>query len=178
VAKQVSVDIETLGTAENAVILSIGAVKFDETNLYEEFYTTCEIDQQLKDGRTVTGDTIKFWLKQNEAAKSAAFPKEAEHSLYSATHAFAEWYGTDNTQLIWAKPATFDITILNNAYKQFGWFTPPWHYRSIRCLSTLMRTFPRVKPQAQAAIEHHALDDAKEQALFIQLLLDYIKEKQ
>ena len=34
----VMVDIETLGTTNNSVVLSIGAVKFDHQGLGEEFY--------------------------------------------------------------------------------------------------------------------------------------------
>jgi len=170
--RQVSIDIETLGTAETAIILSIGAVAFNGAEILQPgFYTAVDIQNQFDLGRTCTGDTIKWWLQQSKSAQTAAFLSGHAPTLSDALQELTLWYGNKNDVPIWAKPSTFDISILQHAYQMCG-LRPPWHYRSVRCLSTLMRTFPAIHPEARAGVEHNAYDDALEQALFIQKLLE------
>jgi len=66
---RVMVDIETLGLDIGSVILSIGAVRFDESGVYgEPFYV--EIGQQSCKNRGLEvdpetlSDKLKEWLKE------------------------------------------------------------------------------------------------------------------
>ena len=171
------VDIETLDNVETSVILSIGAVRFDEDKIEDKFYVVLSPEEQIREyNRTVNGETIRWWMQQSKEARDAAFLASDRQSLQTALSWLAQWYGNDDRRPIWAKPATFDISILNHAYRQLGETRPPWHYRSTRCMSTLMRLLPQVKPDAVATVEHNALDDALEQALHVQLLLAKLGE--
>jgi len=62
--QHVMIDIETLGLHANCVILTIGAIQFDleSGNIGESFSRTVDIDDQVKRGRTISGDTLKWWL--------------------------------------------------------------------------------------------------------------------
>ena len=67
------IDLETLGTAADSVILSVGAVKFDlhSTAIDDHgFYGSISIDSNFDAGRRVSEDTLLWWLKQPAAAQA------------------------------------------------------------------------------------------------------------
>ena len=92
----VSVDLETLGTVADAVILSIGAVRFDpDSNQIDDagFYRSISIDSNLDHKRRVQEDTLIWWMKQPAAAQKVFHePKEI---LETALCAFSDWLGAD-----------------------------------------------------------------------------------
>src|SRR5690606_12661716 len=69
----IMLDLETLDTASSAVVVSIGAVAFDPyTNaIGDKFYVemTEDIAEQQKKGRTISGDTVRWWMQQDVLAK-------------------------------------------------------------------------------------------------------------
>jgi len=66
----ISIDIETLGTSNEAPVATIGAVQFDRSTgeFKKEFYERILLDSALKFGKA-DGDTIAFWLKQPDEAR-------------------------------------------------------------------------------------------------------------
>ena len=159
-----SVDIETLGLDEDAVILSIGAVGFGITGLYEEFYVEIDPDQSK---RTVTPSIVKWWMQQPIPAPINGFI-----SLKGALIMFRD-YLHDHTRepIIWCKGIDFDTKILAHAYKQ-EFLTVPWKYNHVRDTRTLMKVFPSLKPErANNLVAHNALGDAKYQALCVKEIL-------
>ena len=51
-----TIDIETLGTSPNTVVLTIGGIKFnphEDDGLHSEFYYRLDADEQIEMGRTV-----------------------------------------------------------------------------------------------------------------------------
>ncbi len=74
----VMIDIETFGQSSGATIASVAAVKFplwtieDMNDILNDegriFYKVCDINGQK---RSFDGDTIKWWLKQNDQARAA-----------------------------------------------------------------------------------------------------------
>ncbi len=57
------IDLETLSTNPNAVILTVGGVKFDpHTNMkpYNDMYFRVDVDSQTNQGRHVMDDTLKL----------------------------------------------------------------------------------------------------------------------
>ena len=63
------IDIETLGTDPDCVVLSVGAVKFDPFTLNEPHSKTLwrpSADEQLNADRSVDQGTIEWWGKQAE----------------------------------------------------------------------------------------------------------------
>ena len=71
--KHIMIDVESLGTRADAVILSLGAVKFDLTSGKiddQGFYASISIDSNQELGRRIQEDTLLWWLKQDIAAQS------------------------------------------------------------------------------------------------------------
>ena len=134
----VMLDLETLGTSQDAVIVSIGACMFDprDSGVEHTFSAHLNLEQP---GRTVTDSTIRWWMCQSDKARSAAFSERLERaSLPFALNAFAQWFCANGGAEVWGNGATFDASILEHAYRT-TWSAPsaPWAFYNIRDLRTL-----------------------------------------
>lgn len=164
------IDLETLGTAADSVILSVGAVKFDlySTAIDDHgFYGSISIDSNFDAGRRVSEDTLLWWLKQPAAAQAVFF--EDKLPLEQVLIDLSDWIGTRDW-IVWAKGPSFDIAMLEHAYKQFKMETP-WEFWNARCVRTYMG-LPGAKgiKAATEGVAHNALSDAYEQAKTIQMI--------
>lgn len=168
--RNIMVDIETLGTRSTSVILSIGAVAFDDTALGNTYHTRIDIDSCLAAGLTVDGRTIQWWMEQPDNARQL-FQRAAEplkHALLDFTHAF-DW---DDT-LVWCNGMNFDLPILENAFNAVG-VAVPWKYYNGRDYRTVKGMFPKElvnRVRIEPTVEHDALEDARAQALTLQWLI-------
>lgn len=182
--RAISVDLETLDVDADATIVSVGAVRFDpytpEFTALETFYQVLQLDGQ---GRSMGNDTICFWMKQGDEARNvfqAADKVELEEmleafTLFCVTNAADGEADIDKQYVvdeIWAKPAMFDLSILQHAYAQFG-ETPPWPHRNSRCLRTLQALYPNIPQPDWVGVKHNSLDDALNQARFIHHIMKY-----
>lgn len=161
--KNVMVDLETLGVkSSKPVILSIGAVEFDpETGeLGREFYKVIDIASCQAQGMDVEGDTIHWWMTQDDKAKEvfSALRQPLTHVL----GAFYLWYPRIMQTCLWSNGAAEDSVWLRNAYGLVGSGTP-WNFRDVRCFRTLRALNPAVSVEYEGTA-HNALDDAKNQA--------------
>lgn len=160
-------DLETLGTRPDCVILTLGAVKFDPYSLREPgpgIYFRVDVDEQTALGREVQEDTLNWWLNQAEDIREEALGEQDRVSLatlYQDLNRFL--VGVNN---IWAQGPVFDIAILENLYRQCGWPTP-WQFWQISDSRTLFKVHgdPRVKGKAGL---HNALEDCVSQAVAVQ----------
>lgn len=164
--KHVMLDLETLGTRAGCVVLSIGAVYFDANKgLGDEFYTVISRPASVDLGLHEDPDTIAWWAKRTEEARkvlAAAEAADAPHPM-AALLLLNEFLGRSTNVKVWGNGADFDNPILAAVYhaagvKQ-GW--GPWNGRCYRSLKNFAPgpSFKRV------GTYHHALDDAKSQAL-------------
>lgn len=160
-------DLETLGTRPDCVILTLGAVKFNEFSSEEPgpgLYFRIDVDEQIAKGREVQDDTMLWWLSQPEDVREEALGESdrvSVETMYKQLNKFL--VGADN---IWAQGPLFDFAILENLYRQYGWPTP-WQFWQIRDSRTLFGTHgdPRVKGKAGL---HNALEDCVSQAVGVQ----------
>lgn len=160
--KHVMVDIETLGTNARAVILSIGACRFDiETGeILGKFYRNISWDNDFWE-REISPSTLQWWFNQRKAAQKAWSTKQVP--LTEALVAFSAWF--PKSSLIWANGPSFDITILGDAYEQYG-IDAPWFYRNVQSFRTAKlfgEEFTKEKID-KTGVYHNALDDAINQA--------------
>lgn len=164
-SKDIMVDLETLGTVADSVILSIGAVKFDlETGKIDDdgFYASVSVESNLQMGRRISEDTLLWWFKQPAAAQQVFF--EPKETLETAIVQFSDWIGTDDYN-IWSNGADFDIPMLAHAFAQHS-IEVPWKFWNSHCFRTYKRLpgANAVKP-VSAGVKHNAMADAFNQAV-------------
>ena len=164
----IMIDLETLGTTADSVILSIGAVRFDleAGTVFDDegstFYRSVAVEKQV--GRTISADTLTWWTGQGKDAQ-AVFT-EPKTSLVFALMDLQEW--VDPTEgaypYVWSNGADFDLPMLVHAFDQAE-LVCPWKPYAGRCYRTF-KNLPgaraiKVERQGQ---HHNALDDAIYQA--------------
>lgn len=157
----VMIDLETLSTAYNAAILSVGACKFDETGIHDKFYVNID-PQTCKDvGLVIDKETVSWWMRQKPEALKAM--KSNQVPLKEGLTAFSKWYGTKQMNT-WGNGAAFDNVIIENAYIAVGMIRP-WKYYYDRCFRTMKNIFPVPEEEMpREGLHHNALDDAIYQA--------------
>ena len=161
-------DLETLSTRPNSVILTIGAVKFDPfgdtVDADKGLYYRVNVDEQLALNRHVLESTVEWWGKQDAEVREEALGEHDRVSLEEMTRALNRFLV--GVESIWAQGPVFDIAILENLYTQLSKPTP-WQFWQIRDSRTLFQVHgdPRDKNRAAA---HNALMDCYYQATAVQ----------
>lgn len=172
------IDMETLSTRPNAVVLSVGLVLMNErgepTWTHE---TVLDAQQQIAAGRDVDAETLAWWMNQSAEAR-AVFEKSAKYGLEvssALTHIAdeLETYTTRRDLCVWSNAASFDIVILRSLYEQLcpnKWRV--WNYQNERCYRTVVSILDREKKFApeRSGVAHSALDDAIWQAEYLSIL--------
>jgi len=170
-SKDVMLDIETMSTEPDALVLSIGAIKFDclgkECPWFgERFFVVPDFMEQVMMGRSISKDTQKFWATQNpEAAAHWADPiPDSKISVQGAMlklHTFCS-----DAPRIWANGIVFDIGILEGLFKQ-AHVKVPWKYNAPRDARTFYDTNPEVRKYAGevSVLKHHPIVDCESQIL-------------
>ena len=163
------IDLETVGTGPDACILTIAAQTFDPTALGylpKDYYARVDIDSQPN--REVDDATVEWWATQPQEAQDEAFGEEGRIPLKQALEELSKLCFHCN--LTWANGTTFDMVILENAYKQEQ-LSIPWQFWNVRDARTVYSLYPDLpKPKAS----HHALEDCKRQIDLLQQTLQHL----
>lgn len=171
--KNIMVDLETLGKGSNAVIVSIGAVQFDETGLGATFYRNVQPKSCVDVGMSIDVDTVMWWMKQgDDARKALTLPGDPLFKVLCDFSDYARHCGSLDEVTLWGNGATFDNVILGNAYDLSG-LARPWAFWNDRCHRTLKNLYPGIQAP-KPAVAHNALEDAKAQALHASRILAHI----
>lgn len=155
----VMVDLETLGNGSHSVIISMGAVRFNETGLFDVFYRRVDPQSCVDVGLRSDMSTIMWWMQQSDEAR-AAFKEKGDH-IADVLAEFAVWM--PRNACLWGNGATFDNVILSNAYKAVA-LPQPWEFWNDRCYRTMKNLFKDVPAPKFDGAKHNALDDAIHQA--------------
>ena len=138
----VMLDLETLSTQKNAVIVSISAVKFSlAEGITEKFKINVDPFSGKKLGLHIDPDTIAWWQKQDKAASDAW--KINPETLQDALASFKKWYGTKSLPT-WANSPSFQCMILQSSFSAIGQGTP-WNFYDECCFRTVSKLFPDVE---------------------------------
>ena len=162
-------DLETLDTKPSAVILSLGAVKFDPRQKgidpdAERLSLRLEIDPQSAMGRTISEDTLAWWATQSKEAQDAAFGDDNRTPLEDAIEQFHKFVW--NSERVWSQ-GSFDVNIMEHLYTSIG--KPyAWQYWQVRDSRTL---FDFVDGNMDRTKHHNAVEDAIAQAEAVQRAL-------
>lgn len=154
--KKLMVDCETLDIGERPVLLSIGAVVFDENRIYKYFQIDIDIENSKEHGFTSSQSTLDWWNQQDPIAKNMAF--SGKEKIEVALMKLVNFYSENDCDEIWSKGALADIRWINNALDYFG-IERPWKYYKEFCFRTLLKSVPKFD-MPFCGIQHNALDDA------------------
>ena len=191
--KHVMFDLETMSSDDDAAIASIGAVYFDPATgeLGSELYLTLDLGKQTG-LRHFDGRTVAWWLAQPDEARMALARENEGRIPSDVCQLFAAFYhGAKN---LWSHD--FDQRVLRSFYRAFGvtgagatrYGNIPWHYREGRDIRTLNAVAHavgyKVSPDVGSVervlgsdlIPHHALGDAKRQAIYCSEMWKHITE--
>lgn len=157
----VMLDLETLGTSVAPVILSIGAVKFNDKEITDRFHVGIDIQSCLDRGLRVDGSTILWWFDQWRSEARESWLALDKVDLDSALGGFSAWYGAESIP-IWGNGSTFDNVALRSAYVACGQDYPAKFWDD-QCYRTMKNRVPSV-PIARLGTHHNALNDAESQA--------------
>ncbi len=160
--KDVMIDLETLGTKADAMIVQIGACYFDRNTGEIGDTFKANIVYAVNETRfSIEQGTVMWWLQQSEEARKSingdAFP------LVTVLRDLYEFLDRDGIYL-WSH-ATFDMPILTNAFITIG-LKCPIPYRRMRDLRTLMDLSNHISETPRQGTHHDALDDAKFQVQY------------
>jgi len=166
------IDIETLATASNAYVCALAIV--DSDNPEVQYWTQVLGDQP---GAAIDHHTMRWWVKQGEAAHRYVFNrKDADGNLNPRVKYFdlaldkLDEMITEDDE-VWAKPPSFDITVLESHYKSRR-LGSPWNHRNIRDLRTVIeeaKKYGYIEPEMEGT-KHHPLHDTLHQARVLRQL--------
>jgi hypothetical protein len=141
-------DLETLGLDPvTAPIIQIGAVPFrledDGPVTDDPQLTALRINVSAASNlgepfnRVIAPDTVAWWASTNPALL-VKIMRDKEHNLAAALANLGLWVANINDSIdgVWSNGATFDISMLEMAYKQAGFLTP-WSFRAVRDVRTM-----------------------------------------
>lgn len=157
------IDIETLGVKSNAVVLSVGAVKFTESRLGEQFYVELNLDEEIATDATMSAETLVWWLERCKKFEvtllDTANDDEPELPNRQKLKQLLDFLS--DCEYFWSKGTNFDFPILENCLARYA-LEPTWKYYKLRDFRTLQSLFKsdRIVPLNT----HNALNDAINQA--------------
>jgi exodeoxyribonuclease VIII len=169
----IMIDIEGLATGPDATILTIAAQTFDplSSGYYpRQYYARITLESQ--EDRKIEQGTIDWWATQPEQAKEEAFGEQGRIPLDQALDELAKFIW--QSKLIWANGPTYDMNIIEHAYKSYG--KPlPWQFYVVRDARTIYSLWPDLpKPPTS----HHALEDCRRQIEMLQATLKHLNIKE
>ena len=175
----IMLDLETLSVRPNAVILVIGAIKFNKGETWPEkitdkelkkrdyFYTRITIDSCTAVGMHIDPDTQKWWSEQEADIKYEALEHPNRLPIEKALIDFRSWIGGNEYIKVWGNGSSFDCTILGEAYKQCN-MKIPWNFWLERDLRTIMDLGGIKAYQLPQYGKHNALYDCYRQIIGFQ----------
>lgn len=169
-SQNVMLDIETLGKGSNAVILSIGATKFDpwgHGKIDDSFYVAIDPESCQALGLKLDASTVMWWMGDERTEARSKMTRETRVGLPEALYGFNDWFGPDSLP-VWGNGSMFDNVIMGSAFRACN-IDQPWKFWDDKCYRTVKGLAPSVKLERQGTF-HNALDDAISQSLHLRKL--------
>lgn len=164
----IMIDIETTGSPAGMGIdtigcIQIGAIKFNADT--QEVGPTFNRCLALAPNRHWDEDTRQWWSTKNKPVLDGIIARmEDPQQVIRDFYAYCVTGVTDGGARVWAKPTTFDCSILASYFRQYG-LPSPFHYRLTRDLNSHIAGLAgSARHQPMAHIEdtgtaHDALSD-------------------
>ena len=165
----IMIDIETLSTSPNALVLSVGMVLFDEINMFDKIHIKNRISTATGD---VSKETAIWWMKQSDEARKAITEHQKgviEMPEYNLVQELRDILCTSSVKTIWSQ-GSFDQNIIENLMLRNGvdkQHLPKYYmWRDLRTIRKLLH----VENEAKAEVAHNALEDAVAQVKTLQAI--------
>ena len=159
------VDLETYATTADAIVMTIGAIVFDNSgNEKASFYRRITEESCISIGLVKDLNTVKFWNNQSKESRFEIETPIDRVYIIDAINDFSKFWKDNNCKYFWCLGANFDEPILSLIYARLN-LEKPWMFYNVKCLRTLY-SLANVKPKELIKVddvEHHALADCKRQ---------------
>lgn len=184
------VDMETLGKADNSVILSIGVLACPEQpipDIHElvrhGYYAKLNREQQFKAGRTADKETLEWWNNQSDSARDVLAStnlKDIVQAQLEIRSFFFENGYSKNESRIWSR-GMIDQRWWQSLCKtcqsinpDVTDFLPFWLWRDVRTALEVLTGDPNCSNMVDASlmIKHNALYDCAADYIKLQGAID------
>jgi hypothetical protein len=171
VANDIMIDIESLDTTPNCVILTIGAVRFDPkgSGVVERLELRPTIEDQTEiHNRSINEDTLRWWSTQSPAALEEALGDQGRVPFAECMETLYKFCW--NRRAVWSNGASFDCVVMESAWRQTS-DKPnpiPWPFWSVRDTRTLYEIAGVKLKDGGHVTSHKAVEDAERQAIVVQ----------
>lgn len=182
----IAIDLETLDTSPTAVFFALSAVAFNRnTGQYQSYDKSLNmfvnIDSCLRNGQTVSGNTLMWWLSQSDDARQSmqdgyADAQDIENVMIILRTFYTELAKHTKKILIWSNGAGFDLPILRHAANKLNLNNgnPLWPFYREYCFRTMFGKAPHVRKSIQfEGVKHDPYYDNVHQ---IKTLVEIIKQ--
>jgi hypothetical protein len=152
-ANDIMIDIESLDTSPNCVILTIGAVRFDPKGMgvIEKLELRPMIEEQTeKFNRVINEDTLRWWSTQSEDAMEEAMGDRDRISFKDCMEQLYKFCW--NRRAVWSNGASFDVVAMES---------------DTRTLYEIAGVSLKDKKYGTSTT-HKAVEDAEHQAIVVQ----------
>lgn len=177
--KEVMIDLETLSTNNNAVICTIGAIKFDrnedikDLNKMETFYVRVDRESCEDLGMHIDKNTLEWWKTQDKKCQKEIFGEENRIPIKVALVKLSIFLR--GCEYFWANSPNFDCIILENAYKACK-LNIPWKYYMLRDTRTLY-DLGNINLSSIGNVSHNSLEDCYNQIICLRKNIKSLKLK-
>jgi hypothetical protein len=189
----IMLDLETFGTKNHSVIISIGAVWFDPAKRGDDailgnFGIAIDPINSQQRGLRIDADTVMWWMQPAQRMAWDEWVNTLKFPLDTSIDLFSEWvfgclktandaatpspdtatYDATEHVRVWGNGPQFDCGLLRNAYEVCQ-RDAPWKHFNERCFRT-MKNLPDAKllwAPKHVGLLHNALVDARQQALWL-----------
>jgi hypothetical protein len=171
---EVMLDLETYSVNSNAIIMTIGAIKFTRTkNIYsleecDTFYRRITFESSQALGLHSNPDTVQWWSEQSEEARYEIETPIDRIPIQQALQEFTIWL--QYPRKIWSHGTIFDCIILQNSYQACN-MPVPWNFYDVRDTRTLFDLGKVKIKDIPSNGSHHALHDAYRQIIGVKQAL-------
>jgi hypothetical protein len=172
-ANDIMVDIESLDTTPNCVILTIGAVRFDPkgSGVVERLELRPTVEDQTEIyNRSINEDTLRWWSEQSPEALEEALGDNGRIPFSECMEILYKFCW--NRRAVWSNGASFDCVVMESAWRQVSdkpnpipW--PFWTIRDTRTLYEIAGVSLKDKKYGTKTT-HRAVEDAEHQAIVVQ----------
>lgn len=176
----IMLDLETWGTDPGCAIRSIGAVVFDPFGdplaggSGSEFYCNVDDASQEEIGLFKDPGTVAWWSRQSEQAQNSLLDNQLP--ILTAIQMFNTWCRAFQYRKVWAQGSNFDPGILEFIFRKYS-IVVPWRFHETRDTRTAYHIGRLdTKTVGREGVYHNALDDAKHQALCVQMAIGKARE--